>query len=162
MVPSLVWLCDLCLQHHFALNKDTPLGHGRWKGKQVKKRQIRKTDRKQMEKKEKKDKGGNRATRDKQSVVSFQEHGLMRRNIWETDLLKMLTVWMKTGITPKLHRPWKSFPYWWYFGGTLGNSSFLPRYLRSQRTSCSHQLLARLLIPPGRSSLPSCPHLPSL
>lgn len=50
----MVWLRDLCLQHCFALNEDTPLGHGRWKGKQGKKRQIRKIGRKQMEKKENK------------------------------------------------------------------------------------------------------------
>lgn len=89
-VPSSVWLHGLCLQHLFALNKNTPLEFGRWKGKQVKKTQIRKTDRKQIEKK--KDKGGNRATGGKQGVVIFQEHGLMRRNIWETDLLKMLSL----------------------------------------------------------------------
>lgn len=51
-----------------------------------KKRQIRKTDGK------KKYKGGSRATGGKQGVVIFQEHDLVRRTIWETDLLKMLIV----------------------------------------------------------------------
>lgn len=129
-----------------------------WKMERCRKGRLEKL----IENRWKKKKSGNRATGGKQGVVIFQEYDLLRRNIWETDLLRMLTVWMLTGITPKLLRRWKFFPCWGCFSGTLGNSSFLLRYLCSKATSCSQQLLARLLIPPGRSSLPSCPHLPSM
>lgn len=84
----MVWLHDLSLQHHFALNNNVSWA---WEMERRRTGRLEKWIEDRWRRR-KKDKGGNRATGGRQGVVIFQEHGMMGINTRETDALQMLTV----------------------------------------------------------------------